>query len=384
MTRIKSFAAAALLFAVCIGGLHIAANRLPLKVDNGRFGTWFNTYKDLSYSAISENIDDRTVLVLGSSEFRHGRKTDYHPMNALSNDDYNLMTLGGPCNQILYHTIATGAFEDKLDSRKVILLVSPTWFRPKGVSSSSYGIRFSESEYIMFLKNSKVSEELREYVASRSSDLLKDNKKFSRKLSIINRALLSGKTISLPNTILYNVEEYLAFNRDRITAQFAIRAISGQSALPSRLFNAKEFAVQAETDSLKASSNPINISNHSWERKFSKIYDNEKNKHCNTISDKSKEFDDLEAFLKVCDDCNLEVKLIVLPVNGRWFDHIGADKTKRSAAISRMRDMAAEHGAEIADLSIHDYEPYITKDVTHPWHKGWVYIDEEIDKFCRR
>lgn len=159
MRKIRAFIAAAALMVVFVLSAHMVTSGLSLRVDNGRFGFWFNPYKDLSYSALSENIDSDTVLVMGSSEFRHGRGSKYHPRNALRTEDADLMLIGGPCNQILFHSIAAGSLEKKLESRKVILLVSPTWFKKDGVNPVNYGLRFSESEYIQFMQNPDIESE---------------------------------------------------------------------------------------------------------------------------------------------------------------------------------------------------------------------------------
>ena len=69
MRKIRAFIAAAALMVVFVLSAHMVTSGLSLRVDNGRFGFWFNPYKDLSYSALSENIDSDTVLVMTGSSF---------------------------------------------------------------------------------------------------------------------------------------------------------------------------------------------------------------------------------------------------------------------------------------------------------------------------
>ena len=54
----------------------------------------------------------------------------------------------------------------------------------------------------------------------------------------------------------------------------------------------------------------------------------------------------------------------------------------KSEDTDKILGLAKEYGAEAADLTVYEYEPFITKDVTHPWNKGWVLIDREIYSFC--
>lgn len=386
MRKIRSFIAAVLLLVVFALSAHSITVGLSLTVDNGRFGLWFNPYKDLSYSALSENIDSDTVLVMGSSEFRHGRGSEYHPVNALWTDDADLMTIGGPCNQILFHSIAVGALEDKLERRKVILLVSPTWFKKNGVSSVNYGLRFSESEYIRFMQNPDIDITTKKYVAKRSEKLLADNSKFRTKVSIIDRYLVDGKN-RFVSKLMFRAEEILASDRDRVSAAMAIMKISKKEARKNVIDKISDEAFdllleQADEKSQKASDNPLDISDKSWKRKFSKTYQTEKDTHPDAICSDSPEIDDLKAFLEVCRQTDLDVKLIIMPVNGKWFDHIGTGKEQRRETTDKIMGLAKEYGAEAADLTVYEYEPFITKDVTHPWNKGWVLIDREIYNFC--
>ncbi len=386
MSKIRAFIAAVLLVGVFIASAHTFTNGLSLKTDNGRFGFWFNPYKDLSYSALSENLDTDTVLVLGSSEFRHGRGSKYHPRNALRTEAADLMLIGGPCNQILFHTIAAGSLEKNLDSRKVILLVSPTWFKKNGVASVNYGLRFSESEYIEFMQNQNIKSEIKKYVAERSEKLLAGNNKFKTKVDIINRYLVDSRK-DIISMALFKAEKLFAFDRDRVSAAIAVKRISKKGDLKFSLDAISNEAFdlmvgQAEEDSLKESDNPFDISDKSWNHKFSKTYQTDKNAYPDRICSDSPEFDDMKAFLEMCRQTGLHAKIIIMPVNGKWFDYIGTGKQQRRETTDRILKLAEKYDAETADLTVHEYEPFITKDVTHPWNKGWALIDREIYNFC--
>lgn len=386
MRKIRSFTAAVLLTVIFVLLVHTVTSGLSLRVDNGRFGFWFNPYKDLSYSALFENIDTDTVLVMGSSEFRHGRGSEYHPRNALRNEAADLMLIGGPCNQVLFHSIATGALSKRLDRQKVILLVSPTWFSKSGVSAVNYGLRFSESEYIEFMRNPDIESDIKKYVADRSGELLADNNKFRAKVSVINRYLVDGRK-DIVSRALFRAEEFFAFERDRVSAAMAVKRISKKDDLKFSHDTISNEAFdmlvsQAEEDSLKASDNPFDISDKSWSRKFSKTYQTDKNAHTDSICSDSPEFGDLRTFLEVCRQTGLQAKLIIMPVNGKWFDYIGTGKQQRRDVTDKILKLADEYGVESADLTIYEYEPFITKDVTHPWNKGWALIDREIYSFC--
>ena len=70
MKKLAAFGTALVLFVISVIVLHFAvAGRVT--AEDGGFGTWINTYKDMSYKAVAENIGEDTVMYLGSSEFQH-------------------------------------------------------------------------------------------------------------------------------------------------------------------------------------------------------------------------------------------------------------------------------------------------------------------------
>ena len=60
MKKINSFIAALLLLAMFTFVVHFVCANNDLRDKTGRFGTWYNTYKDLSYNALSQNLKLRS------------------------------------------------------------------------------------------------------------------------------------------------------------------------------------------------------------------------------------------------------------------------------------------------------------------------------------
>ena len=363
MRKSRSLIVAAVLFFIFASCVHAATHNISLRVSNGRFGFWSNPYKDSSYAAISENITDSTILVMGSSEFNHGRDSDYHPKNMLNSSNTDLLIIGGAGNQILFHSIALGSLEKDIKNRKVILLVSPTWFRKDGVSKVNYAMRFSESEYIKFMQNDTIPKDIKNYVAERSSSLLSDNPNLRGKVDLINNGTIKGGN-NIANKIAYVIESVAAAERDRVAAAVAMKDIFekpdseiSEEAITEDTFD--KYFKRAEKGSAKKSDNPFSMRDSVWEKHYLKTYKKQKNAHKNSIHKDSKEFDDLKAFLEVCKASNLKAKLIVMPVNGKWFDYIGSGRKQRRAVIDKITKLVSDYGAEYADLSAYDYEPYM-------------------------
>lgn len=388
MRRIRSFIAAIVLIAILMGCVHVACSGMSLKVDNGWFQFWYSPYKDLSYKALSDNIRENTVLLMGSSEFAFGRRTITHPRNMLAGNGFDLLAIGGAGNQTLFHAIALGALEDRLKERKVVLLVSPTWFRKEGVSEMHYGMRFSEMEYIRFLQNKKLDTHTKHYVAKRSQTLLDSNSKLKNKVRLINDSLAYGNA-GLLTKLRFAIEREFAADRDVAPSAVALKQIIDKPPRKTRKGRLDPELIaklekKALKNSAKHSDNPFDMKNNNWKKKYKGIYMYMKGAFPGRISPVSKEFGDLKAFLEVCRQTRVKAKLIIIPVNGKWYDYTGTSGIARQKTTEKIVGLAKKYGAEAADLTKYEYEPYITRDVVHPWKRGWVLINKEIYNFCKK
>ena len=93
MKKIAAFITAAMLFIIAAAAVHqFAGSRI--EANNREFGTWINSKKDLSYSAIAANLHEDTFMMLGSSEFQHGEKTPYHPTAIFRQAKLDVMCIG--------------------------------------------------------------------------------------------------------------------------------------------------------------------------------------------------------------------------------------------------------------------------------------------------
>ena len=98
----------------------------------------------------------------------------------------------------------------------------------------------------------------------------------------------------------------------------------------------------------------------------------------------SKEYDDLNLFLKVCKEVKVEPLIISVPVNGRWYDWTGFPKNDREQYYQNIRDICKKNDVTLADFSDREYEPYFLKDIMHMGWKGWVYLDDAIYQFYKK
>ncbi len=393
MKRIKALLAAFAVFLAFVLVVNVVCYNYPLNMEQETFNVWYSPMKDRSYEALSENIKKDTVMLMGSSEFRHGRNTPYHPFNMLAKSQPELLSIGGPWNQTLFHTIALGSLQPQMKGHKAVLLVSPGWFKKDGVTDQAYSFRFSETEYYAFMNNPAIPDETKKYVAVRSERLLKSNHKTLLDIKLANR-IQSGETSGLIANAAYRLNSDFAANKDKASIGIAMLAMKAHltkttpdNTLAKQNFTNmdwQEMQWRAMDSSFWHSDNPFDMNEKKWWSKYRKIYRSKDFIFDQVICEDSPEFEDLRAFLEVCKSGGIELKLIILPVNGKWYDYIGTTSDMRCKVSNKIMDMANEFGVEAADLTPHEYDDYITMDAQHPWNLGWVLINEEIYKFCKK
>ena len=96
------------------------------------------------------------------------------------------------------------------------------------------------------------------------------------------------------------------------------------------------------------------------------------------------EYDDLRCFLKVCQELSIEPLLVNVPVNGLWYDYTGFPKDDRQQYYENIRTIAKEYGAQVADFSDRNIEPYFLEDTIHIGWKGWVDVCESIYEYAQQ
>lgn len=349
---------------------------------------WFDEEKDKSYAGLSSNLTDRTVLVLGSSEFRRDRISRFHPRNLFPANNIELMTIGSAWNQTLFHGIAVGALAPKLSSKKVVLLVSPTWFDQQGVSQKEYALRFSETEYMRFMENVSIPRSIKNYVAKRSVQLLQKNKSKLAKLRMINNALLYTSSNKLCLMQYQSEKSWAEFWEKQIMKsrrkkmRKAERKRSASRVVIRKKGDWFRLIAAARKKCRKQSHNSFYMKDSAWNGKYKKQYKIKKKRPLK-VSTMSPEYRDYQAFLEICKATGIKVKVIIQPMNGRWYDRIKTGKNIRWAASKRIANMAVAYGAQVEDLSRYDYEKYIVQDAQHPWDIGWLRINRAIWSFCK-
>ena len=94
----------------------------------------------------------------------------------------------------------------------------------------------------------------------------------------------------------------------------------------------------------------------------------------------SKEIDDYKFFLSVCNDLNIEPYIILLPVNGWYYDYVELPKDKRDAYYDKVKKIAEDNKVEVLNLKEYENKEGFLTDPKHLGNEGWLKVSEEIYK----
>lgn len=345
-------------------------------INSAEFGGWIDQAKFASYQMLTGNMGEDTLLVFGSSEFKHGRKTPYHPVNMFKGQKVQLMLVGKEYYQSLNHAITLGAMAPEMKNKKAAIILSPQWFTQKGVDDQAFTERFSENNYIGMLNNPSVSEEDKEYIQKRCKTLLggknltldaPGNGFISDAIEGIYRRYVQERSIS---SVFFK-----AMLKEKINHKNSMEAPAGE-------IDWEAYYTQAEEDARKETEgNPINVPNSFYKKNIVP-----KQKELKTCKEEvsfedSPEYDDLRCFLDICKSNNIEILLINTPINGKWYDYAGCDQEKRKVYYDKIREIAEEYQVELKDLTNNEYTDGYFMDTVHFGWKGWVDVDEAIYRF---
>ncbi len=386
MRKVAAFLTALIIFISIISGMHFYAYG-RLNMNSQEFGSWTREAKFASAKAISANLNENTMVTFGSSEFGHGTDTPYHPANLFKGHKFNMMLIGAGYYQSLSHAITLAAIEPSMENRKVALIVAPQWFRESGVKAGAYASRFSEVNFISMLENDKLSAETKAYIIDRTKTLLLDDQPALNRVKRYERIFMDGDSSWMDTFYFHTYRRFLEEKSIQSVVSWAsIDGISkDEGTLEENDIDWDSYRAQAEADGKAGTEgNDFHILKKYYEKHIYPQLEERKDSGVNSSYCTSPEYDDLRCFLKVCQELSIEPLIVNVPVNGLWYDYTGFPKEDRLQYYENIRQIADEYGAQVADFSDREYEPYFLEDTIHIGWKGWVDVCESIYEFSQQ
>lgn len=329
---------------------------------------------------------ENDLMILGSSEL--ASPVDQLPTNIFpfNGAEYDVSIYGRAYTQSLQHATIISNIQDISADDKIAIIISSQWFNDEpGIKSEDFLVNFSEKQFYDFFNNEKIKKENKIYYAKRISDLLRSSGEYNEERIYANLYYRDNLISKIGLTFLspyYKFKNYMLDIKDKVQSIKLLKNLSNKSQKNIKEINWENEYKKAEDEGKsKVTNNDIYVDDDYYDNNLRNVYDSLKNRLENINLLKSKELDDYKFLLEICKDNNIKPLIILMPVNGFYYDYLGFSKEKRTEFYDTLEIIAKEYDFETLNLQNKEYEKYYMYDVMHLGWKGWLNINEEMYKY---
>ncbi|WP_314111961.1 D-alanyl-lipoteichoic acid biosynthesis protein DltD [uncultured Granulicatella sp.] len=388
MKKIQAFGIALVLALLTLAlYLHIInqklANYYHVSDNSIRYNFEFTKYK--GRDILKDNIDDKTLVVLGSSELGKVSEHPFHIKQLFNYDDFHIMAIGGGNFQNIIQASMLGSLGNDFPKQKFILSESFIWFDQFGMNPKAFLSRVSNEHVYYTLINPKISKETKEKFMKRVLELSKDNKNVHETFERYKRRLVDHKGTIVDDWLIKIDVEKFALN-NKISFYFTGNVTPIPSSGPvTPNYDWKELQNKYLNDAkVRTEGNDFGIEKRYYASEIQNRLEKLKNSAAKYKYDISTEYDDYALVLQMAKEMGLEVEVVNFPINGKWYDYIGIGPEQRAIYSKKITEITESFGYKIMDLTSKEYEPYYMYDTVHPGWKGWPEVAEEMLKFYQK
>lgn len=332
------------------------------------------------------------LLIFGSSELGSIQKP-FYPVDffAGKKDGFQVNLIGRGYSQSIIHAVNIGALGAELKNKKIVFIISPQWFSESGLRPGEFNMNFSELQFYTFMFSNELDKDIKIDAANRMKKLAGTNNEFSH-IKIYCDLYAGDNILGTASLMLlmpyYKFKYYLLSIKDKIKTGDLLKLYSGKTEIikPSEAsFDWEDEKRKAvEKGRQEANNNEYLIENGYYDMYIKKDFKAYKGSFKNASYLKSPEYDDFKILLETCKNLGVKPLIISVPVHGKWYDYCEFSKKDREEYYKKINEIVASYGFDVADFSGHEYDNYFLKDIMHLGWKGWVYVDEAIDRFYHK
>lgn len=352
---------------------------LPQQNEHDESLTYGYVYSGAKSQSVAFNTAadaEDSIFLFGSSELSTPSNVVAQvPSVVFGENDFgvNLTYVGEAYDQSLWHSMAIAAYEPYVNNnRKIILIVSPTWFEDAGLDESTFGMRFSYSLYRAFCDNPQISTSSKNYLASRLADY-----------GIDQTTIQAGRG----ETLIDNLNNAAFLWADDLTLRKELlevreKGVPQVSSTTPTQPDFEELHYQALTDAA------VNSTNNAWgldDDFYANNIEANLDRLQGTLAEErfanAEELKDFSFLLKVCNELGLDPLVVVPPVHGQFYDYAGTSAADRRACYDRILELCKANDVPVADFTDREYEQYFLHDIVHLGNTGWVDVEEAIYSF---
>ena len=388
MKKIQAFGIAFVLALLTLAlYLHVINQKLVnyyhVSDNSIRYNFEFTKYK--GRDILKDNIDDKTLVVLGSSELGRVSEHPFHIKQLFNYDDFHIMAIGGGNFQNIIQASMLGSLGNDFPKQKFILSESFIWFDQFGMNPKAFLSRVSNEHVYYTLINPKISKETKEKFMKRVLELSKDNKNVHETFERYKRRLVDHKGTIVDDWLIKMDVEKFALN-NKISFYFTGNVTPIPSSGPvTPNYDWKELQNKYLNDAkVRTEGNDFGIEKRYYASEIQNRLEKLKNSAAKYKYDISTEYDDYALVLQMAKEMGLEVEVVNFPINGKWYDYIGIGPEQRAVYAKKITEITESFGYKIMDLTSKEYEPYYMYDTVHPGWKGWPEVAEEMLKFYQK
>ncbi|MDM5153996.1 D-alanyl-lipoteichoic acid biosynthesis protein DltD [Bacillus sp. DX1.1] len=329
--------------------------------------------------------DPKYLPMYGSSEFK--RLDAYHPSSyfKVKPEGFTPFLLGRGGTQNLIHVLNFASTMDDLKDKKMIFVLSPQWFVPQGIDELHFAPNFSKQQGYHFLFNNDLKPEMKKHIAKRllKFDIVKKETLLKTSLEGIAYDDTKYKVKAIAAKPFAYIYRNILDRKDLFTVMFNIKPPKQQLDPALKNMNWEEARKHADqTGAAESKSNKFGIDDSYFHNKIKNVQQR-KGYLARASYDQSPEYEDLQIVLDLLKQTGAKPLFISVPVKGPWYDYAGFPKERRELYYKKVHEQIKQAGYPIADFSNHEYDKYFLKDHMHLGWKGWVYIDEAVQKFYK-
>jgi len=386
LVKLKAFGIAGLLSIITISAflyfyIPYLDNYYKVSDNSVRYNISYEKYK--SVDIVKENLDQNTLVLMGSSELTITNHKAYSFNKVFNTSDFHIMQIGGTYYQNIIHASIMGALGDSFPKKKVAIIESMQWFEDSDQPHKAFENRVSKEMVYAALNNDSLTLDTKTKLINRIIVLSRGNQSLEDTFKRYKRVLVDKKTIGLDEWLMKI--ELLQYNYSLKNKFASDKKSFGEKGMKPELasdINWEKLSADIIKDAKNnTKNNSFGMEDKAFEINYSDKIDKLKDFKRNISFQDSAEYDDYKLFLEIAKELGVEVKVILFPVNGKWYDHMGIHKETRDKYYEKMKTIAKEYGASVWDLSDKEYEPYYMHDGIHPGWRSWIETNKMLYEY---
>lgn len=340
------------------------------------------------------------TMVYGSSELgAAGSWSEFYPNALFAGKPTGFLPFlvgRGGCQDLL-HVLNTAAQGDALRGKKVAVILSSQWFTPQGITLDYMAANFSPLQAYRMLFNPTLNLKTKRQVADRLlqfPEVFKDYPVLSKMLSYYGRPDAKARWLTAVYMPLARIEMASLELQDAAkTIRYLQQTKPKAAAMEQEIKEAAKTPLKpwdqlreeaAQKAKAAVTTNSFGIMDSYYNEYVKPNLASSQNSAARATLYPSPEYNDLRLLCNVLQQEGAKPLFVIVPVNGFWYDYTGFPKSERDSYYKRVKQMIQDQGFAVADFSNHEYDMYFLKDIMHMGMKGWVNLDEALDRFVHQ